>query len=669
MSSVASIAEESQVLLQQLPSLSAEELERLVRYHNARYWTDNAPEIDDPTFDRLVEALRSARPTSPVLDELGEAAPARVERRFGAVEHERPMLSLDKCYDDDTLRRWQSRLRGGVTVTPKIDGVACALRYDGAGKLTLAATRGDGRVGDDVTRNAAVIDDIPVQLHEDGVQALAGPIEIRGEVYMRLSRFHERFAEQFANPRNLTAGALKQKDSSASEAYGLSFYAYDLLGVELETERAKNDLLRRLGVPVPETLYVEEGGDVATTFRYFADRRAELDYEIDGVVMKADETHERERLGLTAHHPRWAIAYKLQGESAATKLVEVEWSVGRSGVITPVAVVDPVYVSGVTVTRASLHNAGYLQKLGIRLGARVEIVRRGGVIPHVERVLEANGAAVSRPQQCPSCRRPTQSEGDFVYCSHPADCPDVVRGRVSHFVRVIDVLGFGPKYLAALIDKGLLREPADLFRLTKDHLLSLERMGDLLASRLLSELDSRRRLTVPVFLTALGIEEVGPTVAEAVCAHFGDLVALRDATVEELGGIHGVGPSIAGSLHAALRQRAEEIDHLLEQIEVVQPAPPPATGHVLAGKSVVFTGKLAMMDRKNAQKRVREVGGKTPAGVSAELDYLVIGDEGSPLLGAGERSSKHKQAERLQEKGAQIRIITERDFVSLLDEG
>ncbi|MFZ9886650.1 MAG: NAD-dependent DNA ligase LigA [Myxococcota bacterium] len=669
MSSVASIAEESQALLQQLPSLPAEELERLVRYHNERYWDANAPEIDDTTFDRLVEALRAARPSSPVLEELGESAPTTIERRFGAVEHERPMLSLDKCYDDDTLRRWQGRLHGGIAVTPKIDGVACAIRYDGTGRLVLAATRGDGRVGDDVTRNASLIDDIPVQLRPEGVAALHGPIEIRGEVYMRLSRFQERFAEQFANPRNLTAGALKQKDPAASAAYGLSFYAYDVLGVELETERAKNELLARLGVPVPETLYLDEGGDLAQGFRHFADRRDALDYEIDGVVMKADETAERERLGLTAHHPRWAIAYKLQGESASTRLVEVEWSVGRSGVITPVAVVEPVYVSGVTVTRASLHNAGYLQKLGIRLGARVEIVRRGGVIPHVERVLDASGDTVARPSECPSCHRTTHVEGDFVFCSHPSDCPDVVRGRVSHFVRVIDVLGFGPKYLAALIDKGLVREPADLYRLTKDQLLSLERMGDLLASRLLTELDGRRRLTVPVFLTALGIEEVGPTVAEAVCDHFGTLATLREASIEQLSGIHGVGPSIAGSLHAALRQRAGEIDHLLEQVEVVQPSPPPETGHTLAGKSVVFTGKLALMDRKSAQKRVRDVGGKTPAGVSAELDYLVIGDDGSPLLGEGERSSKHKQAERLQEKGAEIRILTERDFVKLLDEG
>ncbi len=663
MAEPASVGEESQALLEALPELDAEELERLVRYHNERYWNDNAPEIDDVTFDKLVEALRALRPASEALVELGETELTGGERRFGAVVHERPMLSLDKCYDDDTLLKWQSRIKGGVIVTPKIDGVACAIRYDAKGKLVLASTRGTGKVGDDVTKNASRIEDIPTEL-DAGL--LPGAIEVRGEVYMRLSRFRERYAEQFANPRNLTAGALKHKDVDASESYGLSFFAYDLLGVELSTEREKNELALRLGLPVPETLFVEDGADLTAAFRHFAARRDALDFEIDGVVMKADLTSERERLGLTAHHPRWAIAYKLQGESAQTRITAVEWSLGRSGVVTPVAIVDPVFVSGVTVTRASLHNAGYLEKLGIKRGALVEIVRRGGVIPHVERVLSATGDDVPRPALCPSCERPTTSVGDFVYCSQPSDCLAVVVGRVGHFVRVIDVLGFGKKYLAALITKGLVKEPADLYRLTKDDLLSLDRMGDLLASKLLAEIDARRRLTLPTLLTALGIEEVGPTVAETVAEHFGSMDAIRRASVDDLSSLHGVGTSIAASLHDALRERSDEIDHMLTHIDIVAPEAPKDTGHALSGKSVVFTGKLALMDRKSAQKRVRDVGGKTPAGVSAELDYLVIGDDGSPLLGEGEMSSKHKKADKLIEKGAAIHIMSESDFAKLL---
>jgi DNA ligase (NAD+) len=663
MPDAATIQENSAALLTALPILDEGELERLVRHHNARYWDSDAPEIDDPTFDKLVEALRAKAPGSKALLELGESG-AAVERRFAPVEHEHPMLSLDKCYDDETLLKWREKVRGPIAVTPKIDGVACALRYDAEGRLALAATRGSGKIGDDITVNARCIEDIPAQVD---VARLPGPVEVRGEVYMRLSRFRERYAEQFANPRNLAAGALKQKDPEMTRAYKLSFFAFDVLGTKLPSERDKNAALQAVGFALPEVLYVEEGEDLTAAFRHYAERREALDCEIDGVVMKADLVGERERLGLTAHHPKWAIAYKLQGESAQTRIAAVQWSVGRSGVVTPVAVVDPVFVSGVTVTRASLHNAGYLEKLGVKRGALVELVRRGGVIPHVERVLADVGEEVLRPERCPSCGRPTSSEGDFLFCSEPADCPDVVRGRVAHFVRVIDVLGFGKKSLAALIDKGLVKEPADLFKLTREQLVGIERMGEVLAQKLLAELDARRRLPLPTFLTALGIEEVGPTVAEALCEHFPSLASLRAASLFELGAIHGIGPSIASSLTRALAERSEEIDHLLTEIDVVLPAAREQTGHPLCGKSVVFTGKLATMERKNAQKRVRDLGGKTPTGVTSELSILVVGDEGSPLLGEGERSTKQKKAEQLNEKGARIEVMAESDFVKLLE--
>jgi DNA ligase (NAD+) len=495
-------------------------------------------------------------------------------------------------------------------------------------------------------------------------------VEVRGEIYMALSNFRKNWAEVAPNPRNLTAGALRQKDAAESAKYGLSFFCYDLLGSGFPTEREKNEFLAKLGFSVPEVLYVPEDGDLAAAFRHYADRRDDLDYEIDGVVMKADRVDERERLGMTAHHPRWAIAYKLQGEGAQTRLTDVTWSVGRSGVITPVAIVDGVFISGVTVTRASLHNAGYLEKKGIKTGALVEVVRRGGVIPHVERVLSQDGDVVKRPETCPSCARPVRNDGDFVYCAEPADCPDVMRGRVTHFVRVIDVIGFGKKYLTALIDKGLVKEPADLFRLTKDDLLGLERMGEVLADKLMRELEAKRSLPMPIFLTALGIDEVGPTVAEAIAEHYPSLDAVRTTKHEELAAIHGIGDSIASSFESAMRERADEIDHLLTQVQVTEPEKVEAPeGHPLASKSVVFTGKLARMDRKSAQKRVREVGGKTPSGVSKELDYLVIGDDGSPLLGEGKKSTKHTKAESLNAKGAEIQIVTEADFERLVEGG
>lgn len=668
MADPSAIQQESEALKERLGELSADELEQLVRHHNALYWDKNEPSIDDVTYDKLVEALRQARPESPVLDELGEPDPSMgKDRRFPPVAHDVPMLSLDKCYDDETLEKWREKIKGPVTVTPKIDGVACAIRYDEKGRLALAATRGNGKVGENVTQNARGIVDLPAQI--DAKKLGGRPVEVRGEIYMSLSNFRKNWADVAPNPRNLTAGALRQKEADESARYGLQFFTYDLLGTTFATEREKNEVAEELGFPLPELLYVPEDGDLSAAFRHYAERRADLDYEIDGVVMKADRTDERERLGTTAHHPRWAIAYKLQGEGAQTRLKDVLWSVGRSGVITPVAVVDGVFISGVTVTRASLHNAGFLEKKGIKKGALVEIVRRGGVIPHVERVLSGEGDVVSPPDACPSCGRPPVIEGDFVYCSEPETCPDVMRGRVTHFVRVIDVIGFGKKYLTALIDKGLVKEPADLYRLTKDDLTALERMGDVLADKLLRELEQKRELPLPVFLTALGIEEVGPTVAEALAEHHPSLEELRAAKREDLAAIHGIGESIATSFASAMNARKDEIDHLLKQVRVTEPEKIEAPeGHALSGKSVVFTGKLARMDRKSAQKRVREVGGKTPSGVSRELDYLVIGDDGSPLLGDGKKSTKHTKAESLNAKDAEIEIISEADFELLLED-
>ena len=650
-------------LLSRLSSLSANELETLVRHHNRAYWEQNTPEISDFAYDKLVEALRVARPDAAVLNELGESPGGQSERRFGSVTHERPMLSLDKCYDDETLARWAEKIQGGYFITPKIDGLACSIRYDASGALQVCATRGDGKVGDDITQNAALLHNIPRQLAERP----GHPVEVRGEVYLSLKRFREHYADQFANPRNLAAGALKQKDPARSAEYGLSFFAYDLLGARVQTEREKQSLARTYGFDVPPGEFVSEARDLPAAFRRIDEARDSLDYETDGVVMKADDVREHDRMGLTAHHPRYAIAYKFQGEGAQTRLRAVEWSVGRSGVITPVAVVDPVFVSGVTVTRASLHNAGYVEKLGLRQDARVELVRRGGVIPHVERVLSADGESIPRPVTCPCCQGPTRIEGDFVYCANPKECPDVIRGRISHFTNVIDVLGFGKKHLSQMVERGMVRAPADLFRLTPGALGQLERMGPTLAQKLLNEISARRRLPLPVFLTALGIDEIGPTVAETLCAVYPSWDALQQATEEDLSNIHGVGPSIAKSLVDGLQTLSEEITDLLGEIELLAAPEPVTSDHPLSGKSVVFTGKMARMDRKEAQKKVRELGGKTPSGVSRELDFLVVGDDGSPLLGDGKKSTKQVSAEKHIANGASIRLISESEFAAIIE--
>ncbi|MBM4280895.1 MAG: DNA ligase (NAD(+)) LigA [Deltaproteobacteria bacterium] len=664
----------SQALKERLPTLDPSELEALVRHHNARYWRDAAPEIDDVTFDMLVEALRARAPSSPALNELGDRredddrAPREPRIGFGDVVHARPMLSLDKCYDDDTLLKWGAQVKGAVIVTPKIDGLACSLRYDRQGRLKQAGTRGDGRVGDDITKNARGIKDVPQRLLHPP-HTIEDGFEVRGEVYMAVSRFNAHYKGDKANPRNLAAGALKTKDPAESAAYGLSFFAYDLLGVDVDSEAAKRELLEKLGFPLTPAEIVPDFRVLPRVFRRFVEVCRELDVETDGVVLKADSVAEQERLGLTAHHPRYALAYKFQGESAQTTVVEIEWGVARTGVVTPVAVVEPVFVSGVTVTRVSLHNAGYARKLGVGKGARVEVVRRGGVIPHVERVLAPPPAALVAPTEWPvrGGATPLVQDGDFLVLAEPERSVDVVVSRVAHYTRIVDATGFGDKRLTQLVEQGLVTSPADLYALDKARLASLDRMGEASAQHLLDEMTARRTLTLPVFLTALGIDDLGPTVAAALADHFRSLEALRSLPSEALAEVHGIGMVTAASIVEGLKQSARVIDDLLRHVSIVAKPKVENTGSPLFGKAVVFTGTMATLDRKSAQKRVQDKGGKTPSSVTADLDYLVVGDEGSPLLGAGDKSTKQKAAEKLVAKGSKVQIVSERDFLALLE--
>ncbi len=657
MSDSIAIKARSEKLLQDLPQLSADELEFLVRHHNEAYFEKGEPEISDAAYDRLVETLRMVKPDSVVLEELGERPKAEK-----SLFHKEPMLSLDKCYDDQTFVKWREKISGPVVAMPKIDGVACSLHYDARGDLALGLTRGDGRSGEDITQNVRQIQDIKRKVDP----ALAkGELEVRGEVYMRISRFKAKYAEEFANPRNLAAGALKQKEASKSAAYQLSFFPYDVRGTNLPTERAKFDLLAKLGFNTPPLSFDD---DFKSIVRDFTEKRDSLDFEIDGVVFRADSMAEQARLGETAHHPKFAIAYKFQGESAQTHLVNIEWSVGRTGVITPVAIVQPVFVSGATVTRASLHNIGLFRKHDLREHSLVEIVRRGGVIPHVERVLRSEGKAYEEPTACPSCGKPPVAEGDFLHCSDPSHCTQIQVARIMHYCYALDVEGFGEKWVRALLDNKLISSPADLYRLTKEDLMGLERMGPVLAEKMIDQIQSKREVEFPQFLSALGFAEIGPVVARALTQHFADFDVLRRAEKEEITTIYGVGESIADALISGFKTFADEIDDLLTQVQIVQKRPPTKAdaGHPLFGKSVVFTGKMAHLDRKEAQKRVQALGGQTPGSVTTATDLVVIGDDGSALLRGGEKSTKHKAADKLVAQGAKVKIISETDFMELL---
>ena len=630
---------------------SIEALEAAITKHNDLYWVHAKPEISDQAFDALCRHLQATKPESAVLQQLGPLPDS--ER---AVRHRAPMRSLGKCYDEATLVAWTGDFDGDVVAMPKIDGLACSLHYDDDGWLTLAATRGDGEVGENVTANVRTIAGVPRRL-------AAGPVEVRGEVFLSLQRFQQLKDDAGdvdgapKNPRNLAAGALRQKDPQKTRAVGLSFLAYDLRGSTATTHQQKLALLAGLGFPpIPQAVAPKHLVKMAVDA--LADRRAELPFETDGVVVVVDQLAEHERLGATSHHPRSAIAWKFQGEEGESVLRGVHWQVARTGTITPVAVVDPVELSGVTVTRATLHHRGFVDKLGLSIGARVAMVRRGGVIPQVERVLAPGDTPIALPERCPSCDAPVSVQGDFLMCSAPTTCVAATIGRVIHWAKNTDIIGLGESAAEQLVEAGLVKTPADLYRLTAAQLTSLERLGPTLADKLLAEIDKTRRLDLDVLLRGLGIEGLGKAAARTLAGRFETMSRLRDATHAELSAIKGLGEVSGAAIKAGLVDNAAIIDSLLEHITMSTEVHSTGEGP-LSGSSFVFTGAL-LQDRKSAEAAVRSLGGQTPSSVTRTLTHLVVGgDRSAP-------STKQKAAEKLIADGAPIAILDEAAFNALL---
>jgi len=632
--------------------MSVAELEAEVRKHNRLYFVENRPEIPDTEFDRLVEILREKAPDSPALTEI----PSDVGATGVKVRHDTPMLSLDKCYDEKAIGDWAAKFEGEAIASPKIDGVALSIKYDRDGKLVKAATRGDGVEGEEVTANVMRIKTVPRQIGPLAKKGRDG-VEVRGEVYMPLSVF-ARYREEFANPRNLAAGAVKQKDPRKTAKYDLSFFAYDLLGTDAATEQEKLEWLAAEGFEELERRVVGPGG-MQQAYEYFISRRDRYDFETDGVVFKADRVDEQRRLGSTAHHPRYAIAYKFQGDSGTTVLKDIEWSVSRSGLITPIAIVEPVELSGAMVGRASLHNLSIFRQLivdGLSIGARVVMMRRGGVIPHLEAVEKAGKGRIDIPDRCPSCGSEVKEEDDFLYCTNPRSCVKSKTGELEHFVKAVGIDGFGEKLIAQLYENSVVTDPSEFYDLTKDDLLRMERMGEKLAAKLIRNVEEKRRIPIDVFLESLGIRELGKHAAR-ILAGFGSLKAIMSKTEEELSEIDTIGPVIAHEVVSGLEAKRPLIEKLVKHVRI-EAAAAPGEGP-LAGKSYLFTGKLLAMGRGEAQKLVEENGGVAAQSVSHELDYLVVGDGG----GAG---SKLDKAKRLQEKGEKVKVIGEKEFLKMI---
>ncbi|MBL8739824.1 MAG: NAD-dependent DNA ligase LigA, partial [Myxococcales bacterium] len=576
--------------------------------------------------------------------------------------HAEAMLSLDKCYEPQELADWATTFEGTSVAMPKFDGIACSLHYDDKGRLVRAVTRGDGKVGDDITANAVHIKDIPkkTKAKPSSMPTSGRTLEVRGEIYMSLSVFARYKAEGMANPRNLTAGAIKQKDPKKSAAYTLSFAAYDLIGSDLPTQVDALAYLVEMGFPKVDH-YVLDRADIFRGYEEFAKQRPDLDYEIDGVVFKANSVKEQRRLGHTSHHPRYAIAYKFQGDSGTTKLVDIEWSVARTGAITPVAIVEPVALSGVTVTRASLHHAGFIEKKDLTVGAEVEIVRRGGVIPNVERVVKAGGAKYTIPTECPSCKRGVEMRKDFLFCKDPSTCRDAIIGQLGHYAGTTDMMGFGGSILSGAYDAGFLSSPADFYKLTWEQLAKLDRCGEKVAKKLIKEVDKKRKLELGTFLRALGINELGKKISELLANQYGTLDAVLALEEAELAAAHGVGGVIAKSVVDGLKEMRPLIDDLAKVVELSAPAKGGSTGP-LAGKSFVFTGKMVAFARSEGEKRVRALGGAVLGSVAKGLDYLVVGADKT-----GGPSTKQKAADKLIAAGASLKIIGEDEYLAMVE--
>jgi DNA ligase (NAD+) len=650
--------------VQRIEALRAE-----IRHHNHRYYVLDDPEIPDAEYDRLFAELQRLEAEHPELitpDSPTQRVGAEPRPELGEVRHAVPMISLDNAMNDERLVEFHRRLTVALPeldpvlyiAEPKFDGLAINLRYD-SGVLVLAATRGDGTRGEDVTHNARTIPNVPLRLLGDGWPEV---LEVRGEVYMpragfdRLNaRLEARGERPFANPRNAAAGSLRQLDPRLTAQRPLRFCAYGWGECSEDPGESQFAMLRRLadwGLPISPELRCVTGLDGCREyFDALGRRRETLDYDIDGVVFKLDRLPAQTALGATAHHPRWAIARKFPAQEALTEVEAVEFQVGRTGAVTPVARLRPVPVGGVTVSKATLHNLDEVRRKDVRIGDSVYIRRAGDVIPEIVRVLverRPEGARpVELPTQCPVCGSDViRPEGEAVArCTGGLWCPAQRKEAIRHFAarRALDIEGLGEKLIEQLVDLEWVREPADLYRLTADRLALLERMGEKSAANLIAALERSKHTTLARFVFALGIREVGETTAQLLAEHVGGIEALMAASGEELVAIKGIGPVVAAHIVGFMAQahNREAIAHLLAagidwpEVERSASTSDEPAAAPLAGKTFVITGTLSQ-PRESFAARLQELGAKVTASVSKKTDYLLAGAEAGSKLAKAE---------------------------------
>ena len=632
-----------------------------IERHNRLYHVEASPEISDSAYDALFRRLLTLEAAHPSL-----ATPDSPTQRVGAdpleslpsVEHAAPMLSLDSAREVAEVRRFDERLRKALgdediryVLEPKLDGASLELVYVD-GMLERAVTRGNGTVGEGVTENVRTIPTVPLRLREEERPAPA-LLSVRGEAMMYLSDFEtlnqrriEAGEPPYQNPRNATSGALRQLDSRIAASRPLTVLAYDIMAVEGVTFDSGSEgvaALRAWGLRTPERVTVAESVDEIVAYHdaFDADRES-LDYEIDGVVVKLDALAPRAMLGSTSHHPRWAIAFKFEPRKEVTRIDRIFVSVGRTGVLTPVALLRPVEVGGVTVSRASLHNREELERKDVREGDRVRVQRAGDVIPQVvERIDEAGrerSEPFAMPEACPSCGTAPIEKGPFTVCPNHFGCRAQLKGRITHFGSrsALDIEGLGEETVSLLVEEGLVRELADLFDLTEADLMPLEGFAEVSARNLVGAIEERRRVELARFLVGLGIPEVGVAVARDLAMHFRGIEAVRAASAEALEEIHGVGEKMSAAIRGFLGTPdvREALDRLLAKgfRFIVPEAPAVVVERGWEGKTVVLTGTLESFSRGELKKVLEGLGARVTASVSGRTDFLVAGtNPGSKL--------------------------------------
>lgn len=659
----------------------ADKLRREIRHNEYLYYVLDAPEITDAEYDRMMVRLRELEaryPDSIPADSPTQRVGGRASSQFTEVRHLEPLLSLGNVFSAEELRAFDERVRSGLpagskveyVMEPKIDGLACSLIYEN-GKLVRAATRGDGVVGENVTANVRTIRSIPLTLKVSEGEAVPELLDVRGEVYMprqAFMRLNEQRAErgesEFANPRNAAAGSLRQLDPQVTASRSLSFFAYYLVGEGAQPKHSESlALLARYGFKVSENYKVVENIDEAIKYiGDFNELRQGLSYDTDGAVIKVNDVYQQRILGATGKDPRWATAYKYPPEQAETTLEDIDWRVGRTGVLTPTAVLTPVKLSGSVISRATLHNEDFIRAKDIRIGDRVIINKAGEIIPEVLRVVvekrTGDEKEVEIPDVCPECgwRVERQGEEAAIRCTNP-HCPALGREGLIHFVSrdAMNIDGCGPSVINALLDAGLVRDAADLYSLRKEDLLKLERMGEKSADNLLAALDESKKNELDKLLFALGIRHVGAKVARILATEFGSMEKLQQAQPEELAQIRDIGDKIAESAVTWLNVPANiDLVERLAAAGLTMTFTPPASqeDNPFFGKTLVFTGTMPTLGRAEAKTMAQDVGAKVSGSVSKKTDYVIAGAEAGSKL------------EKAQQLG--VTVIDEAEFLRLL---